>query len=84
MGNEVQACTGSGATASRRKHGGAGDDDGGPLRLLWRAEEAKEEAERMRRAAGRPPLQAGQCATQSGQARRVAATQRPSSDLDRP
>jgi len=55
-----------------------------PLRHFWRAEEVKGKAEHVRRAAGRSPLQAGQRTAQSGQARRVAATRRPSSDLGRP
>ena len=32
---------GYGAAASRRKHGGAGDDDDGPLRPLWESEGGK-------------------------------------------
>ena len=47
------------------------------LRRFGRAEEAKEEVERVRasyEAAGRPPLQAGQRAALSGQAGHVAAT----------
>ena len=55
-----------------------------PLRRFWRAEEAKGKAERVRRAVGRSPLQAGQRAARSGQARHVAAMRRPSSDLGRP
>jgi len=48
------------------------------LRRFGRVEEAKE-AERVRRAAGRPPLQAGQRMAWSGQAERMAATRQPSS-----
>ena len=54
------------------------------LRRFWRVEEVKGKAERVRRAARRWPLQAGQRAARSGQARLVAATRRSSSDLSRP
>ena len=43
------------------------------LRRFWQAEEVKGKAERVQRAAGRSPLQAGQRVARSGQARRVAA-----------
>ena len=62
-------------------------DNGGavaPLRCFWRAEEVKEEAERVRKAAARPPLQAGQRTAWLGRAGRVAATRRPPSGLGRP
>ena len=84
MGSEARACTSFGAAASRHELGGAGDDDGGPLQLLWQAEETQEEAEHVRRAAGRPPLQASQRAARSGQAKRVAATRRPPSGFGWP
>ena len=44
----------------------------------------KEEAERVRRAAGRSPFQASQRAAWSGRARRVAATRRRRPDAGRP
>ena len=57
---------------------------GGSASALLASERSEEEAERVRKAAARPPLQAGQRAAWSGRAGRVAATRWSPSGLGRP
>ena len=63
---------GNGERAMRRRSCSAGQWRAvALLRRFWRAEEVKEEAERVWKAAARPPLQAGQRAAWSGRTGRV-------------